>query len=184
MSNVRLQVHIRAVGPEEEAALAAIAWAAKASWGYSAAQLEVWREELLPSIESVRTQPTFVAELNGQLAGFYQLSMNAQPVALEHLWVHPLFMRQGVGRMLLVHAAGYLANLGIASLQVDSDPNAEPFYAASGAVRVGVRAAPIGGRPTRVRPQLRLSTEQPNLSIERASSAKLRLPAAAAHVER
>lgn len=161
-------MHIRRAKPEEAEALGAVAWAAKASWGYSAAQLESWREALAPSVESVRSPPTYLAELHNKLAGFYQLNVSSQPVELEHLWVHPKFMRQGVGRALLAHAVEYLAGSGAASLHIDSDPNAEPFYVACGAVRIRVLAAPIDGQPNRVRPQLRLSTAQP-IRIERRS---------------
>ena len=132
-SLVRLLVHIRPAQPGEAEALSAIAWAAKASWGYSAAQLETWHEGLTPSVESVRVQPTYVAELNNEFAGFCQLNTTAQPIELEHLWVHPKFMRQGVGRALLAHAAEYLARSGVVSLHIDSDPYAEPFYVACGA---------------------------------------------------
>ena len=137
--------------------MAAIAWAAKASWGHSDAQLEAWRDALTPSAASIRARPTCVAELDGEPAGFYQLDMSTQPVELDHLWVQPRFMRQGVGRALLAHAVQTLARRGIATLHIDSDPDAEPFYLACGAVRVGVRPAPIDRQPERVRPQLLLS---------------------------
>jgi hypothetical protein len=50
-----------------------------------------------------------------------------------------------------VHAAG------LDQLQIDADPNAEPFYVACGARRVGERPAPIAAQPLRVRPQLVLA---------------------------
>jgi GNAT superfamily N-acetyltransferase len=174
-------VQIRPAKSGEAELLAAVAWAAKASWGYSVAQLESWRESLTLTEESLRGAPTYVAEVQGEVAGFYQLSVGDEVVELEHLWVHPRFMRRGVGRALLEHSAAYLAGVGVTSLHVDSDPNAEPFYAACGAVRVGEHAAPVQGQPNRVRPLLRLSTTQPNPSIERTATGK---PVSAAHVER
>jgi len=149
---------IRAAMPEEAEALSDIACAAKASWGYSAAQLAAWRAELRPTVESVLARPSFVAEVRGELAGFYQLDIAGSQAELEHLWIHPRFMRQGVGSSLLAHAAQYLAHRGIASLQIDSDPNAERFYVACGAVRTGLRAAAIEGESDRTRPQLCLAT--------------------------
>lgn len=152
----QLHMNIRAARPEEAAVLGAIACAAKASWGYTTGQLEAWRAELYPGAESIRARPTCVAEHEGQLAGFYQLDMASQPVELGHFWVHPRFMRRGVGRAMLAHAMQYLATRGLEPLHIDSDPHAEPFYAALGAVRIGALAAPIEGQPGRVRPQLRL----------------------------
>ena len=151
-------MELRSARVEEAGALAELAWAAKASWGYAPAQLERWREGLSPSGASIAAQPTFVAEVDQRLAGFCQLELQARPVELEHLWVHPRFTGQGVGRALLVRCLRDLAALGVEALHVDSDPNAEPFYVACGAVRVGEVAAPIEGHPGRVRPQLRFST--------------------------
>jgi len=149
---------IRAAYPEEASALACIAMDAKASWGYTAEQVDAWREALSPTAESIGAQPTYVAELNGERAGFYQVSMGAQAAELEHLWVRPTFMRQGVGRALLQHAMQLLARADVSSIEIDADPNAERFYVACGAVRTGTRPAPIEGEATRARPQLRLST--------------------------
>jgi GNAT superfamily N-acetyltransferase len=177
-------MRIRAAQSSEAEALGAVAWKAKASWGYSELQLQAWRESLTPSVESIREQPTYLAELENELAGFYQLNVSAEPVELGQLWVHPKFMRRGLGRALLVHATECAARLGIPSVFIDSDPHAEPFYAAFGAVRIGTLPAPIEGQPNRVRPQLRLSTAQPNPSIERTSSSGLRPLPAAAHVKR
>ncbi|MBV8466530.1 MAG: GNAT family N-acetyltransferase [Burkholderiales bacterium] len=151
-------MHIRAARPEEAELLACIAWAAKASWGYVPAQLEAWREGLTPSAESIWLNPTYVAEIDGGVVGFYQVNLTARPVELDHLWVLPEHMRKGVGQMLMRHAITALASRGVAHLHIDSDPNAEPFYLAVGATRVGEYAAPIDGEPQRIRPQLRLST--------------------------
>jgi GNAT superfamily N-acetyltransferase len=152
-----MHMKIRVATMDDIETLGSIAWSAKASWAYAPAQLEEWRACLTPTAESVLTQPTFVAELDNQIAGFCQLAMTASSAELEHLWVHPDFMRRGVGRALLAHTVKYLADLGMANLSIDSDPNAEPFYLARGAVRIGTIHAPIAGEPDRICPQLRLS---------------------------
>jgi RimJ/RimL family protein N-acetyltransferase len=154
-------MNIRSARVEEAEALASVAGAAKAHWGYLQAQLEAWREDLSPSAVSIAEQPTFVAEVEGQLAGFCQLNRMADLVELEHLWVHPRFMGRGIGRALLARCLQQVAAWGVEAIHIDSDPNAEPFYKSCGAVRVGERPAPIEGEPARVRPQLRLSTRQP-----------------------
>jgi GNAT superfamily N-acetyltransferase len=120
--------------------------------------MEAWREDLSPGAASIAAQPTWVAELDGELAGFCQLNLQAGPAELEHLWVRPQFMRHGIGRALLDCALHELAVSGVDVLHIDADPHAEPFYLACGAVRVGALAAPVEGEPGRVRPQMRLST--------------------------
>lgn len=154
-----MQFTIRRARPQEAQALGAIACDAKASWGYSPSQIALWHDELVPTADSIGMRPTFVAERGDSVvAGFCQLVLGHPEAELEHLWVRPEFMGNGVGRALLAHAARFLASKGIAALAIDSEPRAEPFYLAQGAVRVGARAAPIDGDPLRVRPQLRLAT--------------------------
>lgn len=148
---------IRAARCDEADVLSRLARVAKAVWGYSAAQLERWRDDLTASPESIRRWPTFVAERDGAVAGFIQLNSDGAPWQIEHLWVAPRHLRRGVGRALLSRAAEAAAAKGQTLLAIDADPNAEPFYLAAGATRVGEVAAPIDGQPDRVRPLLRLT---------------------------
>jgi ribosomal protein S18 acetylase RimI-like enzyme len=149
-------MRIRAAQPNQTEELGRIACAAKGAWGYSAAQIEEWHEDLVPTAESVRNNPTFVAQADNQIAGFCQLDVGRFHAQLEHMWVDPQFMRMGIGRALLVHVMRQLKQKGIVRLDIDADPNAAPFYTACGATLVGLRAAPIEGQPDRTRPQLRL----------------------------
>jgi len=140
----------------EAAILATVAWRAKALWGYSVDVLERWRSELSPTAASINSAPTYVAEIDGVIAGWCQISINTHPIELEHLWVHPTFMRLGVGRALITKVCAHLSLQGVPRLIIDADPNAAPFYSHCGAVRVGEIAAPIPGSPTRVRPLFEL----------------------------
>lgn len=151
---------IRAADVTDEAKLACISLAAKAVWGYSATQLSAWREDLSPAVASMLSRPTFVAEIGGEAAGYYQLVVRERNADLEHLWVHPACMRQGIGRALVAHALEFAAAHGIDVLLIDSDPNAESFYLACGATRAGLSPAPIDGQPERFRPQMVLSVAQ------------------------
>lgn len=160
---------IRPARSAELDVLAAVAHKAKAEWGYEPELIEAWTDELTPTGASLRENPTFVAEVDGKVAGFYQVSFDVRRTAevdptsraasaeLEHLWIHPAFWRRGIGRSLLEHAIGLLADAGVEALDIDPDPNAAPFYIACGAVRVGEKPAPIAGDAARIRPQLRLA---------------------------
>lgn len=136
---------------------------AKAHWGYSNAQLQAWRASLEISAESIVAHPTFVGELNGLLIGFYSLIPSAAAWDLNDLWVLPAFMKKGVGRELLMHAVHTAALGGATSILIESDPNAEPFYLACGAQRIGEVAAPIAGESQRIRPLLTLDIERSNI---------------------
>jgi GNAT superfamily N-acetyltransferase len=154
-------MHIRRAIETEHRTLSAIAVQAKAHWRYSAAQLEAWRDDLAVSPDAIEQWPTYVVEVEGQIAGFYMLMMNGETWWLEHLWVMTAQMGRGLGRALVAHAAGVAAQQGAATIAIDADPNAESCYLACGATRVGAIAAPIEGSPSRQRPQLVLATKLP-----------------------
>ncbi|MYS01695.1 MULTISPECIES: GNAT family N-acetyltransferase, partial [unclassified Streptomyces] len=75
--------------------------------------------------------------------------------ALGMMFVEPDAIGQGVGRLLFGHAREQARRLGFTLLTIDADPNAEPFYTAMGAVRVG--AVPSGSVPGRMLPLLELA---------------------------
>jgi GNAT superfamily N-acetyltransferase len=152
------QMNVRRAVVEDVTELSKLVLDAKAHWGYSNAQLQAWRASLDVSAESISAHPTFIAELNGLAIGFYSLIPSAGAWDLDDLWVLPAFMKKGVGRKLLMHAAQVAALGGATSILIESDPNAEPFYVACGANRIGEVAAPIPGEPQRVRPLLTFDT--------------------------
>jgi len=150
---------LRAAKIGEAPALSQLAMASKASWGYPAEQMTGWWDPLTITPASIVANPTFVAETGTQgneIAGFYQLGPAQTPWALEHLWVHPDWMRRGIGRELVTHASTYAHRHGVDHLGIDSDPHAEPFYLSCGATRVGSIPAPVPAEPGRIRPQLLL----------------------------
>jgi len=89
-----------------------------------------------------------VAEVNGKIAGFYSL-MQLSPTEfdLEALFVAPGNIGMGYGGLLLNHALSAVQEKSGGQLQIQSDPNAEEFYAAAGARQLGVReSGSIPGR--------------------------------------
>jgi ribosomal protein S18 acetylase RimI-like enzyme len=149
-------MQIRIAKTSEAALLSSLAVAAKRHWGYSADTMKRWEPDLTVSVDSIQFNPTFVAEENGIVLGFYMLSIDDDLWELEHLWVAPARMREGIGKSLLMHAAAQIRASGGTVLNIDADPNAEIFYAACGARRVGEVPAPIHGQDKRVRPLLEL----------------------------
>lgn len=145
---------IRRARAAEADLLSAIAVRAKAHWGYSPEELHAWREGLRIAADEIRSNPTFVGEVDGAPAGFYSLVPGRDAWTLNHLWVLPSSMRRGCGRALLHHAVDTARAGGALSIAIDSDPNAESFYVECGATRQGEIRAPIADDPQRVRPQL------------------------------
>ena len=51
---------------------------------------------------------------------------------------------RGAGRRLFEHALHTASELGFRALTIEADPNAEGFYLAMGATRLGERRSPSG----------------------------------------
>ena len=149
-------MHIRQAVAREAEELSALALRAKAHWGYADTQMEQWRPALEVSGEAVLARPTFVAENNRRVVGFYSMVPSTAAWELDNLWVEPEHVRHGFGRALVSHAVQTAAFGGASSIHIDADPNAESFYVACGAARIGEVPAPIAGQPNRIRPQLML----------------------------
>ncbi len=148
-------VHVREGRPAEAAELTALALRSKAHWGYDEGFMAACREELAVRPADVTARRTAVAERDGRILGFTMLDGTPPAGALGMMFVEPDAIGQGVGRLLFGHAREQARRLGFTLLTIDADPNAEPFYTAMGAVRVG--AVPSGSVPGRMLPLLELA---------------------------
>lgn len=133
--------------PAAASALSALARAAKAHWGYPTSWLEQWRDQLTITPEFIAAEETYAAEVEGRIVGFHALVAADQSMRLEHLWVLPQWMGQGIGRFLFEHAAARAAARGATCLTIEADPHAEAFYLRMGAVRVATIPSEIDGVP-------------------------------------
>ena len=156
---------IRVAQIHEAKTLSHIAYMAKAYWEYTPADLANWADELTITPEALQSRPTFVAELEGRAVGFCQLKFDASRADLEHLWVLPLYMGQGLGRALLFRAETAATAEKYHDLWIDSDPGAAGFYISCGAQSVGEICAPIENDHTRKRPQFCLALARAHTSV-------------------
>ncbi|GAA3012924.1 GNAT family N-acetyltransferase [Streptosporangium longisporum] len=146
---------IRAARAAEAGALSELAVRSKAHWGYDEEFMAACRDELaVPESEIARLRTT-VAEHDGRVLGFATLEGDPPEGSLGMLFVEPDAIGRGVGRRLFEHAVATAADLGFERLTIDADPNAEPFYLAMGAVRIG--ATPSGSVPGRMLPLLAIT---------------------------
>jgi len=147
-------VEIRAARTDEAAELSALAFEAKAHWGYSTEVLDSWKPLLRIANADIAAKRVFLGTIDGAVVGFYSLVPRAEAWELDNLWVSPRFMHRGLGRELVAHALERARRGGASRVTVDADPNAESFYLKCGATRCGEVPAPIPGQLARVRPQL------------------------------
>ena len=136
---------LRTANPSEAELLSELAFAAKASWGYSPEQLEAWRPLLTLSAEYLATHSVWVAERSGTVVGFAATQPIGRRLRLDHLWVSPHAQRQGIGRTLFQQVVTHARENRWPQLEIESDPNAEGFYRSMGAQPTGTSAAGSDG---------------------------------------
>ena len=133
--------------PSDANVLTEIALESKAYWGYTAEELENWRDDLtiLPeTFESWRGSKFMIDE---EVAGFYLLNrVNARTCYIEFLFVRPKFIGKSIGKQLIEHAIVSCRTNSCEVLNVLSDPNAESFYAKHGFKTMCQTESAIPGR--------------------------------------
>ena len=139
-------VSIESAAPDQAALLTDIAHASKRHWGYPKSWIQLWNSQLTVLPESIVNRPTAVARIGGRVVGFHQLQPLGRSLRLDHLWVFPQWMGQGVGTALFRDACRRGAALGWSELRIVSDPNAVGFYERIGAVRSGSERDSVEGQ--------------------------------------
>jgi len=145
---------IRRAAAADAGTLSAIAQAAKRYWGYPEPWLDAWRPALTIAPDQVAALDIFVIETAGDITGFYAAVPGSLRWTLDHLWVDPEHIGQGLGRRLVAHALARARAAGALGLDIEADPHAEPFYRRLGGQRVGEIAAPVPGAEDRRLPRL------------------------------
>jgi N-acetylglutamate synthase-like GNAT family acetyltransferase len=133
-------------------ALSALCLRSKATWGYDSAFLDACRAELTLTTDDLAKTRVHVAERDGIVIGVAQVSAESTTAHLEKLFIEPDLMRAGAGRALFAWARATAAQLGAATLVIEADPDAAPFYRRMGARDDGVAAS--GSIPGRFLPRL------------------------------
>ena len=128
---------IRPAKPDEAAKLSDIAQEAKRHWDYPEETMDSWHSTMTLQSMHIDLSPPWVADDNGDIVGFYQLIADGDRMELEHLWVKPQHLQQGIGKQLLAHAVATAKSRGAKKITIDADPNATAFYLSCGAYRVG-----------------------------------------------
>ena len=116
----------------------------KAHWAYTDEFLDAVRSILTFSEADLAGSPVYVLEAASEPVGMYRLTGSPPEGELEDLWLDPRVIGIGAGRRLFDHAVATAHELGFDSLRIESDPNAEGFYRAMGATRIGERRSDAG----------------------------------------
>ena len=117
-----------------------LAFRSKSYWGYSDRFMQACLQELTLDQCYIKSNPTFVIEVERSTIGFYSLEyVSASEAELGYLFVEPTFIGKGYGRKLMAHAQQEARHLGYDEMIIQGDPNAEQFYRAAGGSVVGTR---------------------------------------------
>ena len=143
----------------DHAELTDIAYAAKRHWNYPASYFELWREELTITPASIAGHEVHLHRCGGETTAFYALAELEEDLQvgnivveaglwLEHMFVRPRYMGQGIGRLLFAHCLTICALKNHAFLGILADPNARSFYEKLGCLFVRDYPSTIPGRTT------------------------------------
>ena len=158
-----MHIQIRRAQPDEAAALTEIAHAAKRHWGYPENWIEHWKDDLTITPDFITTNEMYVAVACEEIAGCCALVMSGSLAEVEHMWIKPEHMGNGVGRALFNQVVSRAKSLDARAVELSADPNAEGFYQRMGATRIGEVRSEIEGQP-RVLPRMSFALQSPSPS--------------------
>lgn len=150
---------IRKARSEEAALLTELGLASKAVWNYPQSYMEIWRDELTISPEDIEKNCFYVYEDEGELRGYCSLIRLEEKLEiaatvlepgywLEHLFVRPDRLGEGIGRALFSHLVEHSLGEKAELLRILADPNSKGFYLKMGCRYVEELPSTIEGRTT------------------------------------
>ena len=133
-----------------------------ASLDYTVSQIQVWAPEDIDVEQFGRrcdTESTWVAEIQGRIAGFSDLEPEGH---IDMLYVHPVFARRGVARALLEHIEQAARANGLSRLCAEASMTARPVFEAMGFRTLAPQAVMLRGESfTNFRLEKRLEPPAP-----------------------
>ena len=104
-------------------------------------------EYLILGPEGLAEGRTYVAEVDGSVAGFATWAEADGVVELEDLFVDPDQMRRGIATALVGRLMEVLRARGVERMEVTANPHALAFYRTAGFTECGVRTTEFGTAP-------------------------------------
>ncbi len=119
--------------------LTRLSFASKGYWGYPEEYFEIWKDELTITPAYILENDVFIAVCSGKIVGYFSIvelendiNVSGETIKrghwLEHLFVAPAHIGQGIGTALFHHVRKRCRILNIASLGILADPHSRGFY--------------------------------------------------------
>ena len=130
---------IRQAQTTEAEILTRVSLDAKGYWNYPRAYMALWKSELTIRAEYIAHNDVFVFAHEDKVVGYYaivELKNDKQVDGitisrghwLEHMFITPGHIGQGIGRRLFMHMRRRCQAIGIKEIRILADPHARGFY--------------------------------------------------------
>jgi len=130
---------IRRAKKTESEVLTKLSFASKRYWGYPESYFKVWSRELIISRDYIEQNDVFVYGDDGSITAYYSIVELVDNVEfsgvildkgfwLEHMFVRPENIGEGIGTQLFKHLQQQCLERGISKLRILADSNAKGFY--------------------------------------------------------
>jgi GNAT superfamily N-acetyltransferase len=119
--------------PKDTEVLASLEIRSESYWGYSSEFMDKFKKIYLITEEFILHNPTYILKDDETIIGFYGLMLNEDEFSLEYLFIEPMYIGKGYGKMLWNHALEECKKLGISEFTIITSPDARGFYLGLGA---------------------------------------------------
>lgn len=110
----------------------------KAHWGYSDEQIKNWSEFLTVTPDYIEKNGVYKLIIDHKSAGYYSFFyQDVKTVKLDNLFLLPEYIGKGLGRILMEHFLLEINKTIVKKVVLNSEPNAEQFYAKLGFLKTG-----------------------------------------------
>ena len=148
---------IRRANGNDSEKLTGLSITSKMHWNYSGEDMDIFRTELNIDSDYIHNNEVWVLEDREGLVGYYSYKFRdnelnykgfvlKQGYWLDHMFIAPIHMGQGYGRLLFKDLQIRLAQNEISELMILVDPNSKGFYEKMGCNYIREYPSSIPGR--------------------------------------
>lgn len=132
---------------DDHTILTAITFQSKAFWGYSAAQMALWKEALTITATYIQNHRVYKLTDGNRILGYYAYFAEEEGVVrMDNLFVLPDEIGKGFGRLLMKDFIARIRAENWRKIILEAEPHAEKFYQKQGFITTGMLETAIPGR--------------------------------------
>jgi N-acetylglutamate synthase-like GNAT family acetyltransferase len=131
----------------------------KSCWKYSPEQMKIFKKELKITSEYIKQNQVWIYEKNNRIIAYYSLKVLLNDKIytkvtlkkgfwLDHFFVHPNYLFQGIGTDLFNHLKNFSKLNKIDEIKILADPNSKKFYEKMGCIYISEYPSSIENRTT------------------------------------